>query len=114
MTGTQPDRRLCPGCQHYFTAPGGRTHCTPACKTADWRRQNTDRPAPHQDDDPPTDVYECVRCERRYQLHQRTAPYCACGSELRRLGIGGHCPCCNQPVAAIELLDNQEVTPIIT
>jgi hypothetical protein len=29
--------------------------------------------------------------------------------EATRLHLG-HCPCCDQPVAAIELLDNQEVT----
>ncbi len=113
MTG--PARRLCPGCQQYFTAPGGRTHCSAACKTADWRRQHPNRKPPGQTTAPPPDVYICAGCYRRYQLHQPTlaapAPTCPdCAIPTRRLGIGGHCPCCDQPVAAIELLDNQEVT----
>ena len=117
MTG--PARRLCPGCQQYFTAPGGRTHCTPACKTADWRRQHPNRPAPGQSASPPPDVYICPGCYHRYQHHQPslTAPPHACPDcaiPTRRIGIGGHCPCCDQPVAAIELLDNQEVTPTDT
>jgi hypothetical protein len=112
---TETARRLCPSCQQYFAAPAGRAHCSGACRMADWRRRHPDHQPPNPTPTPPPDVYICTRCQRRYQFHQPAlatpAPNCPhCAIPTRRLGVGGHCPCCDQPVAAIELLDNQEVT----
>lgn len=110
----EPTRRLCPGCQQYFVDPGQRAHCSAACRIADWRRNHPDRrtqpPLPL-----PADVYECPDCNRRYLWHSPTLPAAApncphCAVTCHRVGVGGRCPSCNQPVAANELLDNQEVT----
>jgi hypothetical protein len=46
-------------------------------------------------------VYQCPLCEGRYLGDQ----YCNdCGTFCRRLGPGGPCPCCDEPVSVTELL----------
>lgn len=37
--------RTCPICQTPIPTNSRRRYCTPACKTAAWRRDNPDRPA---------------------------------------------------------------------
>lgn len=46
-------------------------------------------------------VYECPRCEARY-VGERRCP--ECHVFCRALGLGGHCPDCDQPVLLVELL----------
>ncbi len=50
-------------------------------------------------------VYTCEECGERY-LGERRCP--DCGSFLRRLGVGGHCPECDQAVLVAELLAEDE------
>lgn len=47
-------------------------------------------------------VYECPECEVRYLDEQRCAE---CNTFCRRIGVGGHCPHCDEPVAIADLLD---------
>ena len=47
-------------------------------------------------------VYKCPECGERY-LGERLCP--DCGRWCRRLGIGGHCPECDHPLAMVELLE---------
>jgi ssDNA-binding Zn-finger/Zn-ribbon topoisomerase 1 len=46
-------------------------------------------------------VYECARCEERY-LGDRRCP--TCNLMCRKLGLGGRCPHCDEPMLVIELL----------
>jgi len=45
-------------------------------------------------------VYACDDCEARAVGRQR----CDCGTFMRRVGIGGACPCCEEPVTIAELI----------
>ena len=54
----------------------------------------------------PSTVYECDGCNARAVGEQGCGD---CGTIMRRVGIGGCCPSCDEPVAAAELL-GREVT----
>jgi hypothetical protein len=53
-------------------------------------------------------VYECPSCEARF-LGDRRCP--DCHVFCRRLGLGGLCPHCDDPVTLAELLGMEEVQP---
>lgn len=63
------------------------------------RGQPNCSPAPHRRDNT---VYECPNCETRLLGVQRRED---CGTFTRRLGLGGHCPDCDEPVTIDEVLD---------
>ena len=46
-------------------------------------------------------IYECPECEARY-LDERRCP--DCNLFTRRIGPGGTCPHCDEPVAEAELI----------
>jgi predicted amidophosphoribosyltransferase len=46
-------------------------------------------------------VYECEGCGIRLLGEQRCEE---CGSFMRRVGRGGLCPCCDQPITLEEIL----------
>ncbi|HEV8652154.1 MAG TPA: hypothetical protein VG276_22870 [Actinomycetes bacterium] len=87
--------------------PPGRVRrwCSDACRQAAWRRRHT--PSPTSPELPATrsrrtsTVYECPDCQTRLLGTQRCQD---CGTFMRRLGPGGHCPCCDEPVTINELL----------
>ena len=54
----------------------------------------------------PITVDECDSCGTRAVGQQRCNE---CGTFMRKIGLGGPCPHCDEPVAVTELLD-QEVT----
>ena len=91
----------CPVCAQPFTPVGRQRVCGAACRQALWRRRHAapplaipPRPAPAQT------VYECPACEARYLGQQRCPD---CGSFCRRVGSGGLCPHCDEPVAFADL-----------
>jgi hypothetical protein len=99
----------CPICQRPFTASGRRMYCSDACKAAAYRRRRDNHPpaaiaAPRPRR--PVTVYQCDTCGTRTLGSQRCDD---CHTFMRRVGIGGCCPHCDEPVAIHELLD-QEVT----
>ena len=49
---------------------------------------------------PARTVYECPDCAARYLGQQRCAD---CNTFCRRIGAGGFCPHCDEPVALDEL-----------
>jgi len=55
----------------------------------------------------PFTVYECEACGTRSVGDQRCED---CGSFMRRIGLGGRCPHCDEAVAVADLLD-EEVVP---
>jgi hypothetical protein len=100
----------CPVCQQPFARQGKRQWCSPACKTAAWRRRRQ-AAAPVASLPParprkPITVYECDVCGARAVGHQRCEE---CGTFMRKLGLGGACPHCDEPVAVTELLDQEVV-----
>jgi len=94
--------RLCPVCD----SPVGSTRarfCSGRCRVAAFRlRRQQPRPvlrvAKH------ATVYECPSCGRRLLGEQRCD---ACNVFARRVGVGGPCPHCDEPVAVFDLV--QEV-----
>jgi hypothetical protein len=109
---TSPSRNdgvtiLCPVCRVRRFVPIGRKRvCSPACRQAAFRRRHLAanelpvvpplRPRRNRT------IYECPACEARYLGNQRCFE---CGVFCRRVGAGGLCPECGEPVAVADLLD---------
>jgi predicted nucleic acid-binding Zn ribbon protein len=80
--------------------------CSDRCRQALWRRRHQPTPIP------PAlpkalprrtyTIYECDDCGTRRLGEQR----CECGRFMRRVGPGGLCPCCSEPITTEELLDS--------
>ena len=81
-----------------------RKTCSDACRQAAWRRrhQNIDEHPglPVMQPRKSSTVYECPSCEIRLLGEQR----CECGTFMRRVGLGGLCPCCDEPITVEELI----------
>jgi Zn finger protein HypA/HybF involved in hydrogenase expression len=106
-----PGTMTCPVCDHGFIPTGRQTYCSPACRKTAFRRR-------HQQSAPtvtvPTagprreiTVYECPDCGGRLLGEQRCPD---CHTFARRIGLGGECPHCQEPVAVIDLLERASVT----
>ena len=52
----------------------------------------------------PVTVYQCEACGARAVGRQRCEE---CGTFMRKLGLGGPCPHCDEPVTVTELLDQE-------
>jgi hypothetical protein len=98
----------CPHCGQLFVAAGKRRYCTNACKAAAYRRRHhPDQPpvvVPPARPRKPHTIYECDDCGTR-ALGQQHCDQCR--TFMRRVGIGGHCPHCDEPVAITDLLDEE-------
>ncbi len=94
--------RPCPVCGNGFTPIRRQLYCTNACRqTAHRRRRQPEAatippPAPRR----ATTVYVCQDCDQRY-LGEQWCP--DCNRPCRRLGTGGNCPHCDEPVAFRDL-----------
>jgi hypothetical protein len=100
----------CPVCKHGFAPIGRRRFCSDACRALAYRRRRdacrTSVIVPVARPRRPITVYECDDCGARALGEQ----YCqTCATFMRRVGIGGCCPSCDEPIAVAELID-QEVT----
>jgi len=100
-----PQDRRCPICDVLFTSQRAR-YCSGACRMKALRRrryfeaQPPVNPAPvGQPEWQP--VYECPDCGRR-MLGDHRCP--DCNHFGRRLGLGGLCPHCDQPVVLTDLV----------
>lgn len=102
----------CPVCGHVFCPTGRRRFCSAACRQAAWRRRHP-TPLPPLPARPPRAaiVYECGVCETRSLGAQRCPE---CGVFGRRVGPGGPCPHCDEPVALADLLSRSEGGTIAT
>ena len=95
----------CPACGRRFVAAGRQRWCSGACRAAGYRRRKQTAappvalaaPAPLR----PRTVYECDSCTTRSLGSQRCEE---CGAFTRRVGIGGCCPHCDEPVAVADLV----------
>ena len=108
VTTTLTATARCPSCDTPFVRIRRQRYCSPACRQTAYR-------ARHQPPAPPqptaltaatvrrrdTTVYACPDCEQRYHGLQ----WCHdCNRPCRRLGPGGPCPHCDEPVTIDELL----------
>jgi predicted RNA-binding Zn-ribbon protein involved in translation (DUF1610 family) len=104
--GTTP----CPVCHRRFTPVGRQRYCsTPCRKTAFRRRHQQPGPAitgPTARPRRQITVYECPDCGDRLLGEQRCE---TCNTFTRRVGIGGPCPNCDQPVAITDLIDHATI-----
>lgn len=99
---------ICPVCQQPFARQGKRRWCSDACRSTAWRRRRQARSpilvVPPARPRRPVTVYECDSCGARAVGQQRCEE---CGTFMRKLGLGGPCPHCDEPVAVTELLDQE-------
>jgi hypothetical protein len=101
----------CPLCQKVFTPLGRQKYCSDACRAAAYRRRrDANRPAvtvPKTQPRRPITIYECDTCGTRALGEQ----YCGdCSTFMRKIGLGGECPSCGEPIAITELLPQEHTT----
>ena len=93
----------CQVCGSAFARSGRRRHCSTACRQAAWRRRSAAPVEPLVSK--PDVAYQCPSCEARFLGSQRCDD---CNTWARRLGPGGPCPCCDEPIAVTELLSPEQ------
>jgi len=98
----------CPVCgQPIPPGRADRSYCSDGCRKTAWRRRHQAPVAaavvvPRGYPRRPVTVYECASCGYRALGDQ----YCPdCSTWMSRVGIGGCCPHCDEPVAVAELVD---------
>lgn len=100
------DTAACPACGQPFTPAGRRRWCSPACRQAAWRRRHPAAHAPAAGLPPArpardSTIYQCGGCEQRYLASQ----WCPdCNRPCRKIGPGGPCPHCEEPVSINDLI----------
>lgn len=111
-----PPARQAAGCRLCAAPlPSARArYCSEACKQRAYRLRRADAVTP--DRPPPAAglgrlagrpapiVYACPRCDERY-LGERRCP--DCNRFCRKLGPGGACPHCDEPILLAELLGKE-------
>jgi len=97
----------CPICEHPFTPNRRRRFCSDACRAIAYRRRrDANQPpivVPAAQPRRPITIYECGNCATRTLGQQRCDD---CGTFMTRVGHGGLCPCCDEPVTINELLNS--------
>lgn len=115
--GVTMARMICSVCGRAFRPAGRRRFCSDACRQAAWRRRHSSPgtsaaeagrlpslpPSPEAAPRPARSatVYECPSCGTRYLGEQRCPD---CRQFCRRVGPGGRCPHCDEPVAISDLI----------
>jgi hypothetical protein len=94
----------CEQCGKAFIRSGRRVYCSNPCKQRAFRARRGAPPLPARLRRAPKDstVYYCPDCDTRYLGVQRCED---CDRFCRRLGAGGLCPCCDEPVALKDLVE---------
>ena len=97
----------CPVCATAFEPSGRRRYCSDACRRIAWKRQHQTPTVPtvvppRNQPRRPITVYECAACGTRALGEQRCDE---CGVFMVRIGIGGLCPHCDEPVAIDDIVD---------
>lgn len=96
----------CPVCGLPFRPMGRQRVCSAACRQAAWRQRHAEPqpPMPRRVSRAST-IYECPACDARYLGEQRCAE---CGTFCRKIGPGGPCPHCDEPILLQDLLLGME------
>jgi hypothetical protein len=94
----------CGHCGKTFEVSGRRLYCSGACRQRALRARRGAPPLPARLKRAPKEgtVYYCPSCDTRYLGVQRCED---CDRFCRRLGAGGLCPCCEEPVALKDLIE---------
>ena len=100
-----PQDRECPICGRQYSSRRAR-YCSGACRMKALRRRRyyaTAAPSAPAPAGPPEwkPVYQCPQCKRR-MLGDHRCP--DCNRFGQRLGLGGLCPHCDQPVLLTDLV----------
>ena len=103
--GDSAAQSACPVCSGRFVPKGRRIYCSVRCKHLANRRRHQElassaivnRAKPRR----PITVYQCPSCEIRQLGIQRCED---CRTFMARVGIGGLCPHCDEPLAVAELM----------
>jgi hypothetical protein len=90
----------CALCGRSFVPKGRQRHCTTLCRQRAWRRVHAAPQPPAARMVKATIVYECDGCGNRYLGIQRCED---CNTFARKVGPGGCCPHCQEPVALADL-----------
>ena len=102
--------RQCAVCQGPLPAGRARQWCSDACRQAAYRNRHT--PAvtapviPAKTPRRPHTIYQCPNCDARTLGSQRCDE---CNIFMTRIGYGGTCPCCDEPITFDELLGNKNL-----
>lgn len=95
----------CPVCRRGFAPVGRQRVCSAACRqTVHRRRQHGSSPLvvlPPSRSRRDGTIYQCPGCETRYLGTQRCPE---CGVFCARVGPGGLCPHCEEPIALADLV----------
>jgi hypothetical protein len=94
----------CLHCRKVFPVSGRSRYCGNACRQRAYRGRQGTPPLPVVLKRAPKEstIYYCPECDTRYL----GAQYCdSCDRFCRRLGAGGLCPCCDEPVALKDLIE---------
>ncbi len=106
----EPVTMACPVCGIAFRPVGRQLYCSGACRAAAYRaRRDSVHPVikvPKAQPRRPITVYECDACGLRTLGDQRCD---ACGTFMRRIGLGGSCPSCDEPVALVDLVGDDMI-----
>ena len=99
----------CPVCRRPFSPSGRALYCSDYCRKKAWHRRHQEPPAPVVV--PPAGlprrqvtVYACEPCGTRALGEPRYISE-ECGLFMAKVGIGGLCPACSEPVAVEELVE---------
>ncbi len=103
-TATTPNPTACLRCGVAFDRLGRQRFCSTVCRQSAWRQR---RAAPIEPIVAKADVvYECPDCDARYLGDQRCE---LCNRWCRRVGPGGCCPNCLEPVAITDILSPEQL-----
>lgn len=97
---TRYDTGICEWCGTSFSLSGRRKFCSDSHRQASYRARNASRSIKAIANKPDTTVYQCPSCEVRYLGIQRCLD---CNLFCLRIGPGGLCPHCDEPVAHLDL-----------
>lgn len=98
MTTTLP----CPTCQASLQPTRRQRHCSQASRQTAYRHRQPDIPIPTTRSRRDTTIYTCTDCEQHY-LGEQCCPDCQ--RPCTRVGAGGLCPHCDEPIAINDLID---------
>ncbi len=95
---------VCASCNSPLpTTQGRQRYCNQACRQRAYRNRHG-RPDDAAEPAPAgrsSSIYQCPDCDTRYVGQQRCQD---CNLFCTRLGTGGTCPCCDEPITLDELL----------